>query len=74
MERVFTYITHCRIWRWYLEEVIKCCDIEKVKEYGMTLEEYCIISRCNGVFTEAYRPDTNEKETEQTISSIMKSR
>lgn len=62
------------IWRWYLEDVIKCVDIEKVKEYGMTLEEFSIISKCNGVFTESYRPDLNEEETQKDILKYIESR
>lgn len=59
------------IWRWYLEEVIKCLDIEKTRDYGMTLEEFCLIAKCNGVFPEAYRPDSNEEETEKEILSLI---
>ena len=37
----------------------------------MTLEEYCIVSKCNGVFAEAYRPDCEEEQTEKDILNIM---
>jgi hypothetical protein len=63
-----------RIWRWYLEEVIKCLDLEKIKNHGMTLEEFAIISKCNGVFTEVYRPDENEKETENKMIKYIENR
>jgi hypothetical protein len=63
-----------RIWRWYLEDVIKCLNLGKIKDYGMTLEEYCIISKCNGVFTEAYRPDIDEERTEKEIIIKIKER
>lgn len=63
------------IWRWYLEEVIKCLDVSKIKDFGMTLEEFAIISKCNGVFTEVYRPDEDELKTEsemlKKISSLI---
>lgn len=57
-----------------MEEVIKCCDLEKVKDFGMTLEEFCIIARCNGAFTEAFRPDPKEEEREEDIINILKQR
>ena len=46
-----------------MEEVVKCVDLEKIRNHGMTLEEFGLISKCNGVFTEIFRPDENEKET-----------
>ena len=33
----------------------------------MTLEEFSIIAKCNGTFTEAYRPDIDEKKTEEDM-------
>jgi glutathione gamma-glutamylcysteinyltransferase len=62
------------IWRWYLEEVIKCLDINKTKDYGMTIEEFAIIAKCNGVFTEIFRPDLNEELTEQNILNSLKNK
>jgi glutathione gamma-glutamylcysteinyltransferase len=59
------------IWRWYLEGVIKCLDIEKTKDYGMTLEEFCLIAKCNGVYPDAYRPDPSEQETEKEMLNIL---
>lgn len=55
------------IWRWYLEDVIKCLNLEKTRDYGMTMEEFCIVSKCNGVFTEAFRPELEEEKTEKEI-------
>ena len=60
------------IWRWYLEEVIKCCSLENIKKFGLTLEEFSIVARCNGAFTEAFRPDENEIETEEKILENIK--
>ena len=60
------------IWRWYLEEMIKCMDIEKVKDFGMTLEEFAITAKCNGVFTEVYRPDADENRTEEEMLEKLK--
>lgn len=33
----------------------------------MTLEEYSLISACNGVFSEAFRPDTDEASTDNQL-------
>jgi hypothetical protein len=38
-----------------------------VKEYGMTLEEFSIVAMCNSTFTEVFRPDDNEEETDKMI-------
>ena len=35
----------------------------------MTLEEFSIIAKCNGTFTEAFRPDIDEKKTEEDMIS-----
>jgi glutathione gamma-glutamylcysteinyltransferase len=59
------------IWRWYLEEIIKCLDVSKVKDFGMTLEEFAIIAKCNGVFSEVYRPDEDEAKTELEMLKII---
>src|SRR5690242_2428663 len=40
----------------------------------MTMEEFDIISKCNGVFTETFRPDLNEEETEKEILNYMEFR
>jgi hypothetical protein len=63
----------CRIWRWYFEEVIKCVDLESVKEYGMTIEEFAIIAKCNSTFAEIYRPDEDELLTDLKISNYLTS-
>ena len=62
------------IWRWYWEEVIKCLDINKTKDFGMTIEEFGIISKCNGVFAEAYRPDIDEIKTEKEILEFLENK
>lgn len=41
--------------------------MERIKKYGITLEEFSIIARCNGVYTDTYRPDENEIETEKSL-------
>jgi hypothetical protein len=38
----------------------------------MTLEEFCIVSKCNGVFSEPFRPDLNEEDTENEIIQLLK--
>lgn len=71
MERVIYILILYSIWRWYLEEVIKCVDLEKIKSHGMTLEEFSLISKCNGVFTEVFRPDDNEEDTVERMMSML---
>ena len=44
------------IWRWYDEYNIKCMDIEKVLDYGMTLPEFNLLLQCNGACGKVYRP------------------
>lgn len=44
------------IWRWYDEYNIKCMDIEKVLDYGMTLPEFNLLLQCNGAYGKVYRP------------------
>ena len=48
------------IWRWYCEENIKCIDIEKVKDYGMTLPEFSALLKCNSAKNNVYRPSNKE--------------
>ena len=54
-----------------MEEVVKCVDLEKIRNHGMTLEEFGLISKCNGVFTEIFRPDENEKETQNKMMKYL---
>ena len=42
-----------------------------VPKYGMTLEEYGLISQCNGVFNEIFRPDTNINKTDIDIAESL---
>ena len=37
----------------------------------MTMEEFTLIAKCNGSFTEAFRPDTNEEETDKLIINAI---
>jgi hypothetical protein len=37
----------------------------------MTMEEFTLIARCNGSFTEAFRPDVNEAETDKLILNAV---
>ena len=54
------------IWRWYSEENIMCNNIEKVKDYGMTLSEFGALLNCNGVKNKIYRP-VNENFALNTV-------
>jgi hypothetical protein len=40
----------------------------------MTLEEFALISKCNGVFTEVFRPDDNEEETVGRMIRVLRKR
>jgi len=51
---------------------LKCCDLERIKKYGITLEEFSIIAKCNGIFNEVYRPDGDEAKTENYILEVIK--
>jgi hypothetical protein len=39
-----------------------------IPKYGMTIEEYGLIAKCNGVFNEIYRPDTDIPKTNNDIN------
>lgn len=51
---------------------MKCCDLERIKKFGITLEEFSIIAKCNGIFTEVFRPDEDEAKTESAILESIK--
>jgi hypothetical protein len=51
---------------------LKCCDLERIKKFGLTLEEFSIIAKCNGIFNEVFRPDEDEILTENTILENIK--
>lgn len=37
----------------------------------MTMEEFTLIARCNGSFTDAYRPDINEEESDRDMLNMF---
>lgn len=45
-------------WRWYSEELLDCClPLDRVRERGVTLEQFACLARCNGARADARRPD-----------------
>lgn len=57
------------IWRWYDEDMIKCLNIERIKDFGMTLNEFSLILKCNGVKAKVYRPNCNDKINTNTAKA-----
>ena len=48
------------IWRWYDDRNIKCMDVENVMDYGITLSQWALLLKCNGVSNfKIYRPISN---------------
>jgi hypothetical protein len=42
-----------------------------IPKHGMTIEEYGLIAKCNGVFNEIYRPDTDIPKTNIEINDYI---
>ena len=60
------------IWRWFSEDIVWCTDIKTIEKFGMNLEEFNIVSKCNNLFNILFRPDTNENDTRETLETIIK--
>ena len=54
--------------------MIQCIDLNAVSQTGMNIEEYTVISNCNGMFTEFYRPDIEELQTVESIKINLEER
>jgi glutathione gamma-glutamylcysteinyltransferase len=45
-------------WRWYSEELLDCCaPLDKVKNEGITFDQFACLARCNGAAVDAVRAD-----------------
>ncbi|TPX30693.1 hypothetical protein SmJEL517_g05801 [Synchytrium microbalum] len=43
-------------WRWYSESMLECCSpLSRVKETGITFDEFACLASCNGLNVKAYR-------------------
>lgn len=43
-------------WRWFSEELLDCCTpLDRVRMYGITLDELACLARCNGARAEVHR-------------------
>eukprot|EP00929_Paragymnodinium_shiwhaense_P062127 TRINITY_DN31012_c0_g1_i1.p1 TRINITY_DN31012_c0_g1~~TRINITY_DN31012_c0_g1_i1.p1 ORF type:complete len:482 (+),score=76.72 TRINITY_DN31012_c0_g1_i1:137-1447(+) len=52
-------------WRWFHEEMLDCCeDLNRVKEHGITFDQFCCLARCNGAAVEPHRPDEPSESLE----------
>lgn len=51
------------IWRWFSEENLHCLNLDLVKRNGINLDEFEVVSKCNGIFSLLFRPDLNENES-----------
>lgn len=62
------------VWRWFSEEMLDCCvDIEKVKQTGITMEEFVCISQCNGAEARVFRDgDLIQNEKQSSCNSCIK--
>ena len=48
------------IWRWYDDRNIKCMNVENVLDYGITLTQWGLLLKCNGISNfKIYRPMPN---------------
>ena len=57
-------------WRWFSEELLDCClPLSKVRERGITLDEFACLARCNGARAEVSRPDTH---TEADLRAVVR--
>ena len=45
-------------WRWYSEELLDCCaPLDRVKNEGITFDQFACLARCNGATVEAVRAE-----------------
>lgn len=49
------------IWRWFSEENLHCLNLDLVRKNGINLDEFEVVSKCNGIFSLLFRPDMDEK-------------
>jgi glutathione gamma-glutamylcysteinyltransferase len=50
-------------WRWFSEELLDCCyPLEKVKQEGVTIEQFACLARCNGAEASVYRAQSSSVE------------
>ena len=50
------------IWRWYDDRNIKCMNVENVLDYGITLSQWALLLKCNGISNfKIYRPLINNE-------------
>lgn len=51
-------------WRWYSEELLDCCvSLERVRDRGITLDQFSCFARCNGATAELRRAADAALET-----------
>ncbi|KAJ3205790.1 hypothetical protein HDU67_008634, partial [Dinochytrium kinnereticum] len=60
-------------WRWFDEEMLECCwSIERVRREGITLPEFGVLARCNGLEARIRRADDGVCNKELFISDIKR--
>mmetsp|Transcript_54 Transcript_54/g.157 ORF Transcript_54/g.157 Transcript_54/m.157 type:complete len:457 (+) Transcript_54:192-1562(+) len=49
-------------WRWFSEELLDCCrNLETIKKFGISVDEFSCIARCNGALTSVVRNASLER-------------
>lgn len=50
-------------WRWYGEELLDCCaPLDRVKQEGITFDQFACLARCNGATVEPRRASDGSLE------------
>ena len=60
-------------WRWYQEELIKCCcdfDLEQVKKTGITLADFRCLAICQGLLADIHYADDEATTLERFREAI----
>ncbi len=61
-------------WRWYAEELLDCCaPLDRIKNEGITLDQFACLARCNGATAELRRAsDSSFSELRRAIADAAR--
>lgn len=52
------------VWRWYSDDMLECCSpLEKIKQQGITFDEFSCLAECHDLIVESKRFDRDGYET-----------
>jgi len=60
-------------WRWFSEELLDCCTpLDRVREHGLTIDEFARLARCNGASAEVHRPTGDVEELRTIVAAATR--